>query len=68
MSFYAIGETLYVVRTGEPDLINRQVIVVGEGRQDGMAEVECVGDWVFPHGQTRANVSEANLSRQRKPG
>lgn len=62
MSKYATGETLYVVRTGMPDLINRQVLVLGAGRTGQMVEVECVGDWTFPHGFTRANVSEANLS------
>lgn len=66
MSLYAIGETLYVVRTGMPDLINRQVKVIGVGRTDSMAEVEVIGDWAFPHGEKIAHVSESNLSRTRK--
>ncbi|CAD6548695.1 hypothetical protein LMG28727_04877 [Paraburkholderia kirstenboschensis] len=68
MSQYAQGETLYVVRSGMPDLINRQVLVVGNGRDDRMTEVECIGDWSFPHGEKRAQVAEANLSRIRKAG
>ena len=56
------GDVLYVIRTGMPDLINRQVRIVGPGRTDQMVEVECFGDWTFPHGLTRANVAMANLS------
>lgn len=62
MSQYSKGDTLYVIRSGMPDLINRQVLVIGPGRTDQMAEVECIGGWTFPHGLTRANVAEANLS------
>lgn len=68
MSQYAQGETLYVVRSGMPDLINRQVLVVGTSRNELLTEVECIGDWEFPHGQKRAQVAEANLSRTRKAG
>jgi len=66
MSQYEKGETLYVVRSGMPDLINRQVVVTGEGQLPGTLAVTCVGDWVFPHGLKNANVAEANLSRIRK--
>jgi hypothetical protein len=67
MNSYAIGETLYVVRSGMPDLINRQVTVVGDGRQAGMVDVQCVGDWTLPHGEQRAHVSESNLDRRPNP-
>lgn len=62
MNQFAKGDTPYVVRSGMPDLINRQVTVIGPGRTDQMVEVQCLGDWTFPHGLTRANVAEANLS------
>ena len=62
MSQYAKGDTLYVVRSGMRELINRQVLVIGPGRTEQMVEVESIGGWTFPHGLTSANVAEANLS------